>query len=314
VVVADLVDGRAVALPVLGHAMPVVAIAPDGRTVAVASGQVVDFVDVDALQWSARDIVHHETPELQAVSADRSRALSADFRGLRVLWRRGGDPVVLPDPVWPQTIPKGWANLSVPATVPHSAAFSPDGRRLITTFNGGIVAMHDGRTGEVAWQGSTDLEEMEGPYTRFDVVPSNRHFVFCGVGEKRVMARPVFTPDGRRVITAGSAEGQSLLMVWDAAAGTVQHRFLFDDTADPMGFLPDGRLRVLAGDTLFALHVGEGDWDTEVIASGVVDAWLQDGELVWSSEASPPKAMRRMTRPQPDPLQPTLERGRVVFP
>jgi WD40 repeat protein len=291
-----------------------VARSPDGRTLAAGVGYFVELADLDTGRWRAGP-VHHRRAEVLATSPEGGSVLSGDASGLRVLWRRNADPVVLPDPTWPHREPDRdpWLASGVGPRVPHSAAFSPDGQRLVSTFNGGVFTVHDGSTGAERWVGNADPKTLDGPHYRFDVVPAYRG-PSCMTGEKRYLSAPTFTPDGRRLITAGAHDGKSAVLVWDADLGTVQHRFLFDSTALLEGFRADGRLQVLAGDTLFALHVGPGDGDPEVIANDVRSAWLDGGELKWIANGEDARAMYRVRPQVPAPSAPRLEEGRVVFP
>lgn len=101
------------------------------------------------------------------------------------------------------------------------------------------------------------------------------------------------------------------MLVWDLIRKEVVQRYVFDQTARFLGFREDGRLVVHAGDALFALMVGPGEDEPELLASRVRRAWMEHGDVGWMKEGQkgrPP--VRAAERPQDDVV---LENGRVVF-
>lgn len=285
------------------------AVSPDGQIAAIATGQVVDFLDLEAGRWMSDTVMHRSRSELLTVSDDGQRALTGDHSGVRILWQRGGAPTLLPAPTWPQASSDIY--LDVGPRVPHHAVFSPDGARLLSTFNGGVFTVHDGRTGALAWQGFADPETLGGPSYSFDVVPARRG-PFCMTGEKRYLSRPAFSPDGAFLVTAGTHDRKSLLLVWDTSSGEVVQRYVFDDTALVLGFRSDGRMVVLAGDALFALHAGRGEIDPELVHANVASAWVRDGEVSWLEVGADRRRAPDAPRHEPEPRV-ALEDGRAVF-
>jgi len=99
------------------------------------------------------------------------------------------------------------------------AAFSPDGRRLVTASGGGGVRIWDVRR------------------------PRSPHLV-VSLHADPPLSNARFSPDGRFVVTAGPAGAQ----IWRAASGTREPAASFGSDANMATFSPDGRLVASAAD------------------------------------------------------------------
>jgi WD40 repeat protein len=99
------------------------------------------------------------------------------------------------------------------------AAFSRDGRRLVTASEGGGVRIWDVRT------------------------PRSPHLV-ASLHADPPLSSTRFSPDGRFVVTAGEAGAQ----IWRAASGTREPAASFGRHANMATFSPDGRLVASAAD------------------------------------------------------------------
>jgi WD40 repeat protein len=104
------------------------------------------------------------------------------------------------------------------------AAFSPDGRRLVTASGGGGVRIWDVRR------------------------PRSPHLV-ASLHADPPLSSARFSPDGRFVVTAGPAGAQ----IWRAAAGTMEPAASFGSDANMATFSPDGG--VVASAAYDGLHL-----------------------------------------------------------
>jgi WD40 repeat protein len=116
------------------------------------------------------------------------------------------------------------ADVRVGAAGVWDAAFSRDGRRLVTASGGGGVRIWDVRT------------------------PRSPHLV-ASLHADPPLSSARFSPDGRFVVTAGPAGAQ----IWRAASGTREPAASFGSDANMATFSPDGRLVASAADD--GLHV-----------------------------------------------------------
>ncbi len=173
-----------------------------------------------------------------------------------------------------------------------SAAFSPDGRRVVTASTDGTAQLSDVETGKVI----AVLQGHEAAVLSAAFSPDGRHVLTASSdktarvwdvesgkviavlqGHEEAMRSAAFSPDGRRVVTASV---DSTARLWDAETGRVTavlrgHRWIVSSAA----FSPDGRRVVTASEDSTARV-----WDVE---TGKVITVLegQEGQL-WSGTFS----------------------------
>jgi hypothetical protein len=143
----------------------------------------------------------------------------------------------------------------------YSAAFSPDGRRVVTASEDQTAQVWDAATGQAI---GTPLRH-EGWVTTAAFSPDGRRVVTASedqtaqvwdaatgqaIGaplrhEERVYTA-AFSPDGRRVVTAS---GDQTAQVWDAATGqAIGAPLRHEERVYTAGFSPDGRRVVTASE------------------------------------------------------------------
>jgi WD40 repeat protein len=158
------------------------AVAPDGKTVALSSTSQRDLVVLDfATGKVARRLGDADHPRLAGrYGVARSLAFTPDSRFLVA----GGDGQLT---VWGVASGKVLRQFEVPASYPPTLAVSRDGRQA-ATFNGNAIYLYDIRAGKA---------------------------LHAGEGHQTGVNRVVFSADGTRLFSAG---GNSL-RAWDAASG-----------------------------------------------------------------------------------------------
>ncbi|MFY0531178.1 WD40 repeat domain-containing protein [Nannocystis pusilla] len=195
------------------------ALAPDGRTLVTGGGDGrVRAWDLDAAPPRSRELARHEGP-VHAVLFDRTGHLvaSAGADGAaRIVDLRGGPPRSLPHP----------------SGAVRSAAFSPDGRKLATGAQDGLVRVWDalgsgapallrGHTDEVvalAW--SPDGDRLASA----SLDRSARLWSSAGAAQRTLRGHDgrvyavAWSPGGDRLVTA-SQDGTA--RVWSVAGGPV---------------------------------------------------------------------------------------------
>lgn len=185
-----------------GHTVqtPSVSFLPDGRRVMSCSYDGTRVWDVETGELT----LNIKPGGLAAVSPDGSK--------IAIRW---GGPIrlydaVVPDKVHVELTPK-------PTDIAAAIEFSPDGQRLATAGNDGIVRLYNATTGEL-------IRELDG--------------------HTKLVRTVAFHPDGNQLISGGT---DKTIRVWDLDSGEESRQFV-DPTYDQnsLAFSPDGR-HVLSG-------------------------------------------------------------------
>jgi len=269
-----------------------VAFSPDGRRVVTASDDNTARVwEADAGKPFGASVLHQGVVSSAAFSPDGHRVVIASGNRVQVWEADIGKPAGAPFPyrsvgsVGPvvsavfspdgrrvatasgDSTARVWdANTAKLVGVPlqhqdavNSVAFSPDGRRVVTAS--------DDNTAQV-WEADTG-KPVGAPLQHRNVVdyPRVRSAVYSAI----------FSPDGRRVVTASS---DRTARVWEAGTGTpvgapLQHQNAVNSAA----FSPDGR-RVVTASSDHTARVWEADTGKPVSA-------LQHQDVVNSAAFSP---------------------------
>ncbi|KAI0042230.1 WD40 repeat-like protein [Auriscalpium vulgare] len=190
----DAHTGEAVAGPFTGHSYGIMSavFSPDGTHIVSGSG------DRTVRIWDAQTGETVVGPYIVAVSHDGTRAGSAD--GVVGIWNsQTGETVA-----GPFTGHTGWV---------YSAAFSPDGARVVSGAGDDTIRLWDAQTGEM----------VVAPFT----------------GHTHMVMSVAFSPDGTRIVS-GSVD--KTIRIWDAQTGeTVAGPFIgHTDMVMCVEFSPDG--------------------------------------------------------------------------
>ncbi|MER9134754.1 TIR domain-containing protein [Mesorhizobium sp. M0830] len=178
----------------------------------------------------------------------------------------------------------------------RSAAFSPDGTRIVTASGDTTARIWDTAIGTqlLALEGHTDR------VTSAAFSPDSRHIVTASVDKtarvwdaasgahvltldhQHYVRSSAFSPDGRRIVTLSGGTVQ----VWDTATGAevleLYDRHLYFTSA---ALSPDGRHIITVSSTLDALRTTSGIWD---VASGAQVLALNGHEGTVNSAAYSP--------------------------
>jgi WD40 repeat protein len=224
-------------------------LAPDGRTLAVADGRLVRFLDLASGDEVLKLVAGGEVSSL-SLSRDGSRLAAGDSEGTARVWRTASgeesltvrahdrQPVAVAlaaDGTLLATVARGlrlwgavdgksrWEVRPKPGKNFLCVAFSPDAALLAAGDTEGGIHLFDPGTGKPLWQAES----------------------------RRGLVRSLcFSPDGRLLASAHGPENEHAwqgaycgqgLVVWDATSGAPLRTFGEDDSFTGATFTPDGR-------------------------------------------------------------------------
>jgi eukaryotic-like serine/threonine-protein kinase len=234
------------------------AFSPDGRLLAVPSG------DKDVTVWNT------STAQARILQGHSARVLRLAFGPDGLLASASEDNTVK---VWNTTTGQEVWTLRDHLGPVHAVAFSPDGRRLASASEDQTVKLWDATTGAllstlpaaiiptipVTLAFSPDGGRLAAPGVDnstakvWDLTSGQEFATLHGHTDQVFSA--VFTPDGRRLVTAG---WEGSVKVWDLTTGAREVRspqFSVDDlshAAWAVALSPDGRQLALAGSAVDA--------------------------------------------------------------
>ena len=205
---------------------------------------------VDAGTARATDALELADPVRTAsLSKDGRWLLATTYSGPAQLWRMRdgkrlpGRPLVLP----------------MPAAWPADAAFSPDGRSIVTTAGDGNARIFDAQTrrlrrtrahgGVFGASFSPDGETVvsfgsDATAQLWSVATGRTLHVLRG--HTGMIARAAFSPDGTRVVTAGTDQ---TTRVWEVGTGKLlSAQRMHGDYVNSVAFAPDGQTILSASD------------------------------------------------------------------
>ncbi len=306
----DAATGQRIGQP-LRHEQEVTSAAysPDGKRIVTAS------TDKTARQWDAATgqpigpPLPHERGVWTAVySPDGTRIVTACAYGSAQQWDAGtGKPIG--SPLYHDSKPPSAAAHKtkravkslclVPSDPPQvrTAAYSPDGARIVTAGDDHTARQWDTATGQPIGEPLRQKSEVE----RAAYSPDGARIVIaCGdrtvrqwdaatgkpLGEFLRGSKAVYSPDGARIATAS---GEKTVRQWDAATGKpmgepLRHQSIGDESLEEMicsaAYSPDGTRVVTASDDKTAQQ-----WD---VATGrPIGGPLRHNALVSSAAYSP---------------------------
>jgi WD40 repeat protein len=268
-----------------GHqkAVSSVAFSREGRRVLTGSEDGTARIwDVETGKTIAVFIGHGDTVESVAFSPDARRVVTASFDKTARVWdAETGKPVAVLDGhtdyvydaafspdglriitgsrdgtarIWDAASGAGLIRLSGDANEVRHAAFSPDGRRIITAT---VRRLHSNENAAARlWDAETGKQLL--------VLAQDKVSIFA-----------VYSPDGRRVLTVGSASGS----VWDAETGELIVLLLGHTDALIRGAFSKSGARIVTGSRDKTARI----WDA---ATGKTVGILTHDQMVYMAEFS----------------------------
>jgi WD40 repeat protein len=284
-----------------------VALEPDGKfAVTVARDGEIRFWDIQGNAGELRGMTVGGDAYALALNPDGTRiAVSV------------GDPFTAPEEAAAARISilnaatgQELGRISAHRAPVNSLAFSPDGRRLLSTSADGSATLWQitRSEGELSTAEIFSLDDQDAPFFRASFGPdgeralvggyqnemrlwnlttgdAERHFV-DDQGHSAAVVAVAFSPDGSQALSGG-ADGRVIL--WDVESGRVLHRLgEHEDTVMSVAFSPDGRSAVSGSldqkIVRWNLETGEEIRAYEAHEGGVMRvAFSPDGMLILSA-------------------------------
>ena len=278
----DAESGKPIGEPLTGHGGPVysAAFSPDGKRIVTASSDKTARVwDAESGKPIGEPLTGHDGPVYSAAfSPDGKRIVTASWDRVAALWDTGsGKPIGEP--------------LTGHTDAVTKAVFSPDGRRIFTASLDATLRMWDAESGKPIGEpftGATGVAlspDGKRIVTTFQWtaqvwdLESGRPIGGRLKGHEGAVFAADFSPDGKRVVIA-SKDGTA--RVWDVESDRSRGELLkgHEDRVTSAAFSPDGK-RIVTTSTDGTARV----WDAE---SGEPIAELKGHQnSVWGGAFSP---------------------------
>ena len=212
-----------------------VAFSPDGKLIATAGGGGISRIwDVESGKKLYDLIGHNGGVNSISFSPDGKQVVTTSFDGTARTWDADSGQQRHKFVVWDRESGANEQDVNARDSIPvYSAAFSPDGERIVTAA--GAVALNVERR-VIIWDAESgkELQKVIG-HGRDPGGHNISVFVYS----------VAFSPDGKKFVTAG---GDRTARVWDAESGKELQKLVgHNDDVYSAAFSPDGKKVVTAG-------------------------------------------------------------------